>query len=82
MEKEKVTYKGISAERQLAIHLAYEGLENKESFTVEEAACLLVTTPIAVRQAVRRGDLKGQIVNHRVICISRQALLDWLRAIN
>ncbi len=82
MEHDKATYTGISPERLLAIHLAFEGLENKESFTVEEAACLLVTTPIAVRQAVRRGALKGQIVNHRVICISRQAILDWLRSTN
>ncbi len=78
MEEGKVNYKNSSAER-LAIHLAYEGLENKESFTVQEAANLLLTSPIAVRQAVRRGDLKGRIVNHRVICISRQALLNWLR---
>lgn len=81
MEKDNITYNEINPER-LAIHLAYQGLENKESFTVEEAACLLLTSPIVVRQAVRRGDLKGQIVNHRVICISRQALLDWLRGIN
>ena len=68
------------ARRRAAIHKAFEGLEHKETFTVQETANLLLMSTIAVRQAVRRGDLKGTIINHRVICISRQALIDWLHA--
>ena len=61
---------------QQAIH-RLEGLENKDSFSVEEAANLTLRSPIAIRQAVRRGELKGVIVDHHVICIPRQSLLKW-----
>jgi hypothetical protein len=64
---------------QRAIHRLYDGLENKETFTVEEAASLTLRSPIAIRQAVRRGELKGLIIDHHVICISRQSLLEWLQ---
>ena len=65
--------------RREALRRVYEGLENKEYFTVEEAACLLLRSPMSVKQAVRRGELHGVIVDHRVICISREAILEWLR---
>jgi hypothetical protein len=64
---------------QRAIHRLYDGLEHKEKFTVEEAASLTLRSPIAIRQAVRRGELKGVIINHRVNCIPRQSLLEWLQ---
>jgi putative heme iron utilization protein len=79
MEIYKGHLKDESVARLAAIHRAFEGLENKETFTVQEAANLLLASPIAIRQAVRRGDMKGLIINHRVIWISREALLDWLR---
>ena len=64
---------------QTAIHQLYEGLENKEYFSVEEAACLVLKSPVAIRQAVRRGELKGLILDHHVICIPRESLLEWLQ---
>ncbi len=68
-----------STDIQQAVHRLYESLENKESFTVEEAASLVLRRPLAVRQAVRRGELKGLIVDHHLICIPRQSLLDRLQ---
>lgn len=76
--KENQEVNNNSDEMRQAIHRAFEGLENKEFYTVEEAACILVRSPMSVKQAVRRGELHGLIVDHQVICISREAILDWL----
>lgn len=68
-----------NSDLQQAIHRLYEGLENKDFFTVEEASSLTLRSPTAIRQAAQRGELKGLIVDHHVICIPRQALLEWLQ---
>jgi len=78
MKKDQDLSSNFDEERQ-AVHRAFEGLEKKEFYTVEEAANLLMRNPISVKQAVRRGELHGVIVDHKVICISREALLEWLR---
>jgi len=80
MDKNKeIKPANLSNEQREALHRAYKDLEKKESFTVQEAANLLLRSPIAIRQAVRRGELRGTIVDHQVICISRDAILDFLR---
>ena len=78
MEENQEISNNSDAMRQ-AIHRAFEGLEKKDFYTVEEAANILLRSPVSVKQAVRRGELKGLILDHQVICISREALLEWLR---
>ena len=67
---------GRAAKDPLALHLAYERLTAQESYTLKEAAELLLLSPDILIQAVYRGELKAANLNHR---ISREALIDWLR---
>jgi excisionase family DNA binding protein len=62
----------------LALHQAYERLAAQESYTLKEAAELLLLSPDLLIQAVYRGELKAANLNHRVTRISREALADWL----
>lgn len=63
----------------LTIHCSYDKLTTQDDYTLKEAADLLMTNPDLLRQAVYRGDLKGKIVDHRVVSISREALLEWMQ---
>lgn len=50
-----------------------------DHYTSEELAELLSVSPTVIREAVRRGDLKGFIVGHRVIDIRRTDAIAWLK---
>lgn len=50
-----------------------------QHFTAEELAHLLGVSDAVVREAVRRGDLKGYIVDHRIVDIRRSDAITWLR---
>lgn len=67
------------AVNRLDIHRSYETLATKQRYTPKEAAEFTFTSPYLIRSAVRRGELKGTIVDHRVMSISREALMDWMR---
>jgi cytidylate kinase len=64
---------------RLDIHRSYETLATRESYTPQEAAELTLTSPALIRAAAWRGELKAIIINHKVLTISREALLDWMR---
>jgi cytidylate kinase len=68
-----------AAKDPLALHKAFERLAAQESYTLKEAADLLLLSPDRLIQAVYRGELKAANLNHRVTRISREALADWLR---
>jgi hypothetical protein len=50
-----------------------------EHFSVEELADVLDVSPSVIRSAVRRGDLKGFIVDHHIVDIMRADAIDWLK---
>jgi len=50
-----------------------------EHFTPEELADLLGIGVSVVREAVRRGDLQGYTVDHRIIDITRHDAIAWLK---
>lgn len=52
---------------------------NREHFTPEELADVLGVSPTVIREAVRRGDLDGFIVEHRIVDIRRSDAVAWLR---
>lgn len=60
-------------------HLSMLESLNREHFTAEELAELLGVSPSVVREAVRRGDLDGFIVDHRIIDIRRSDAVAWLK---
>jgi cytidylate kinase len=66
------------AVNRLDIYRSYETLATKQNYTPKEAAEFTFTSPYLIRSAVRRGELKGTIVDHRVMSISREALMDWM----
>lgn len=76
-EMEK-TWQGKKAD-PVSIHRSYDRLMQQESYTLNEAAELLMMGPDVLRHAVYRGELKGQLLNHQVVRISREALLEWIR---
>lgn len=63
----------------LAIHRSYDTLIDKPDYTVQEASELFMVSPYLLRHAVRQGKLKGKIIDHHVVSISREALLNWMR---
>jgi cytidylate kinase len=64
----------------LHLHRSYSKLNAKSTYTVNEAAELLLIDPDLIRQAVYRGELSGIVVEHNVLRVSREALLEWLRS--
>jgi len=70
----EASYKKADA---LEVHRSYNRLVEQDSYTLEEAAHLLWLDQDVLRKAVYRGELKGKVIDHNVIRISRQALLDW-----
>ncbi len=63
---------------QHSAHPNYQELLKMDSYTPQEAAELLLLSPDQIRQAVFARELKGTIVDHNVIRISRVNLLEWL----
>ncbi len=63
----------------LQVHRSYNRLVDQESYTLEEASHLLWIDQDILRRAVYQGELKGKVIDHKVIRISHQALVDWLR---
>lgn len=70
------SYKKVDA---LDVHRSYSRLVEQESYTLDEAAHLLWVDPDVLRKAVYQGELKGKIVDHTVIRIGHEALMDWLQ---
>jgi excisionase family DNA binding protein len=64
----------------LNLHRSYTKLNAKSTYTVNEAAELLLIDPDQIRQAVYQGELSGIVVEHNVLRVSREALLEWLRS--
>jgi cytidylate kinase len=63
----------------LQVHHSYQRLVDQESYSLKEAAQVLLTDPDLLQQAVYRGELKATVMNHNVTRISREALADWTR---
>jgi hypothetical protein len=62
----------------------YEHIEvieslHHEHFSVEELADILGVSPSVINAAVRRGDLKGFVSDHRIVDIRRSDALEWLQ---
>jgi len=50
----------------------------KEHFTPDEVSELLEIDRYVIERAARDGALKATVVDHRVLDIKREDLLDWL----
>jgi len=50
----------------------------KEHFTPREVSDLLEIDMYVIERAARDGALKAKVVDHRVLDIKREDLLDWL----
>ena len=55
-----------------------EVLLRKDHYTPEELADLLGMTVYRIRGAARTGELHAGVVDHHVLCISREDVLRWL----
>ncbi|HWV23069.1 MAG TPA: helix-turn-helix domain-containing protein [Thermomicrobiales bacterium] len=60
-------------------HLSVLESLNRDHFTAEELADVLGVSTSVVREAVRRGELNGYIVEHRIVDIPRTAAIAWLK---
>ena len=58
------------------------GLPPKPYFWAHELAAYLGCTSSNIRKMVARGTLKGLRTGHRVVCIERQSVIDYLRRLN
>ncbi|MEI7554330.1 cytidylate kinase-like family protein [Candidatus Chlorohelix sp.] len=61
----------------LVVHRTYDRLKAQESYSLKEAAAVLLTDSDLIQQAVYRGELKATVMNHNVTRISREALAEW-----
>ncbi|HEX2913273.1 MAG TPA: cytidylate kinase family protein [Chloroflexia bacterium] len=64
------------------IDRSYDRLASQDSYTLKEASDLLWISTDVLRQAIYRGELKGELVEHSITRISREALTEWLRKYN
>jgi hypothetical protein len=62
------------------IHPSADELQHQETYTLEEAADLLLIGINSLRHAVFTGELPAQIVGHDVVAISRHEILVWFLA--
>jgi len=60
-------------------HLSVLESLSRDHFTAEELANVLGVSTTVVREAVRRGELKGYIVDHRIVDIPRREAILWLK---
>lgn len=51
----------------------------KDHYTPEELAAILNINGDHLREIVHNGDLKAFMIDHRIISIRREDVLDWLR---
>jgi len=51
-----------------------------DTYTPEELALLLGMSLYRIRHAAREGDLRAAIVDHHVLCIRREDVVEWLTA--
>lgn len=61
-------------------HLSVLESLNREHFTPDELADLLGVSLRVVQEAAQRGELKGFIVDHRIVDIRRSEAIAWLQA--
>jgi hypothetical protein len=61
-------------------HIAVLESLTREHFSPDELADLLGIGVEVIRKAVRQGDLKAFIVEHRIIDIKRSEAIKWLQA--
>lgn len=66
-------------EREL--HPSAYTLQHQESYTLEEAAHVLMIGVNRVRHAVFTGELPAQVVGHHIVAIGRHEILVWFYAI-
>lgn len=62
------------------LHPTPDELQHQETYTLEEAADVLLISVNAMRHAVFTGELAAQIVGHHIITISRAQILTWYLA--
>jgi len=57
----------------------YGRLLEQTSYSLKEAAELLLISPDVLRNAVYQDELEGTVINHKVTRINREALIDWIK---
>ena len=62
------------------LHPTPDELQHQETYTLEEAADVLLISATAMRHAVFTGELRAQIIGHHIIAISRAEILAWYLA--
>jgi hypothetical protein len=61
-------------------HIAVLESLTREHFSPDDLADLLGIGVEVIRKAVRRGELKAFIVDHRIVDITRAEAIRWLQA--
>lgn len=62
------------------LHPTPDELQHQETYTLEEAAHVLLISVNIMRHAVFTGELPAQIIGHHIIAISRAEILAWYLA--
>ena len=62
------------------LHPTPDELLHQETYTLEEAADVLLISVNIMRHAVFTGELPAQVIGHHIIAISRQEILAWFLA--
>ena len=62
------------------LHPSPDELQHQDSYTLEEAAHLLMIVVNSVRHAVFTGELPAQVVGHHIVAIDRHEILVWFLA--
>lgn len=65
-------------QKRISQHISTLEALQREHFTPEELADLLGVSPDVIREAVRRHELRGYTVDHRIVDITRTEALKWL----
>ena len=65
-------------EREL--HPSAYALQHQETYTLEEAAHVLMIGVNSVRHAVFTGELPAQVIGHDIVAIGRHEILIWFLA--
>ena len=63
------------------IHPSADELQHQETYTLEEAADVLMIGINSLRHAVFTGELPARIVGHHIVAIGRHEILVWVHAI-
>jgi CMP/dCMP kinase len=62
----------------LEAHRGFDRLALRQKYTVDDAAKFLMISNDSLLNAIRNGDLRAVVTNHRVAYIPRDELLSWL----